>query len=431
MLQRLQRDSRIWRVRSGSVLVLAVLALVLASCDEPPQRAVPPGAVRDTVTATPTVAPSVDPAASGTLIERPVLERELPPAEQIFFTQGGDVWRAPVDDEPEPVTEGESVADFSASAIGDRVAILSVERDVLTGAERAQPSIRLADGGTVFELADDENAIDLEDLSPIESIALTPSGDALAMTHQNGAVSLVTLAGNVEQLLDPGEGQQPGELSWSSDGRFLTYLDPWMPNEPSALYLLMPEQGTHQLLAEPGGEGYGVTQASWVPGTSQIIYVKASGSTIPHGGDVFLFDATSGEQRLLLSSSAIAPVGGAVDLAVSPDGRTAALTGFAPGDEYPSFVGMWLLDLPGGEWEELELQPEGVVSDLWWLGDDLLLRTIDEPRTRLPGTYTGQETFSLLSYDPESGELDERYTYDDPMDGPEDGEEIWRRILNQ
>lgn len=403
---------------------LVILAGIAAACDDSVERAVSPDSVRRLVTTVSDEnAEATDADETAGFIEQPVLEQVLPPAERVYFTQGGDVWRAPVDGEPLPVTRDEPVIDFSASANGNRVAILRIERDAGGGAERAMPSIRLPDGETLIDLTALRADFDIDQLSPIESLAMAPVGDQLAMTHRDGSVSLVTIAGDVEQVLEPGDGR-PGRLDWSSDGRFLAYLDPWLPNEPSALYLLIPERGIRQVLVQPSQGGYGVVQASWIPGTSKIVYIKASESTIPNGGDVFVVDATTGERQLLLSSSEIAPVAGAVDLAVSPDGETVGITGFAPGNEYPTFSGIWLFTLPGGDHYELTVDFDGVVTDLWWLGERLMFRSIDEPRTALPGTYTGQEAFTLYTYDPRTGGLEERYTAGDEDAGSDESDDL-------
>jgi hypothetical protein len=398
--------------RGTLVGLLIILTLLLSACDEDERRAVAPGAVSDRATA---VADDDDedpveaPRTQGSPLENGVLGIALPRAERVYFARGGEVWQIPVEGDPAPVLSDAGVAGFSPSATGHRLAVL--ERELRDDDEREHTmlSLVLPGGFPMFELSENDDFVDVDGLSLIDSIALTPAGNTLAMTHQNGAMTMVTFDGNAQQLIDPELGRNPGRLEWSSDGRFIAYLDPWLPNEPSGLYVLVPETGVRQVLVSSPEEGTGVGRAKWIPGTSHLVYTRSSGSTIPHGGDVFVVDALTGEQQLLLSSGEIAPVAGAVDLAVSPDGEIAALTAFIPGDEYPAFAGLWTIDLLTGDLERVPVEGGHSVTDIWWLGDNLLYRVIDEPRSKLPGIYTGLEDFRLLEYDPRTSRTTERF----------------------
>lgn len=335
----------------------------------------------------------------------------LPASRRVFFANGNDLWQIPEDGSPETVAEDLTIASYSSSATGDRLAVLSLERDA-DDQERMEVTVFLPDGSSLFRLSSMVAAIQETEISTIEAVAMNPAGDAMALTHQTGAMMLVTLDGEVRRLLEPSIEDRPGRLTWSSDGVFLAYLDPWLPNEPSSLYAHVPARDIRQALVHPNSEGHGVVRARWIPGTPYVVMVKSSGSTIPHGGDMFLVDAETGRQELLMSSGEIAPVAGIVDIAPSPDGVWLASTGFVPGEEYPRFGGLWMTNLQSGIRNEIELDGDGSVTDLWWLGDNLLVRTIDEPQTSLPGTYTGRESFRLLEIDPETGEVDERFVSD-------------------
>jgi hypothetical protein len=220
------------------------------------------------------------------------------------------------------------------------------------------------------------------------------------------------LDGEVVQLLEPNPDQNPGRLEWSSDGQFIAYLDPWLPSEPSSLYVMQPESGIRQVLVRSSEDGHGVTRAQWIPGTSSIVFAKTSSSTIAVGGDLFLIDAMSGEQQLLVPAGQFAPVAGAVDIAVSPGGDKVALTVFVPGAERPQFAGVWIVGLVSEEMTHVPVDVGDSVTDLWWLGDNLLLRAIENPRSKLPGLYTGLEEFTLLEYDLETGEFFEHVVED-------------------
>lgn len=401
------------RSRLVVAVLLTTLAFAITACDEEEHRAIAPGPVRDLSTApannverSQTEEPQTlfDPLKDG------VSGIDLPRADRVYFTNGGDIWQAPIDQEPAAVITDSNVAGFSPSATGHRLAVLGLERDEDDDEERSVLSLVLPSGSPIFDLSEVEGAEQLDDVSPIESIALTPSGNTLAMTHRNGALTIASLDGQVQQLIHPNEERRPGDLHWSSDGHLIAFLDPWLPNEPSGLYVLVPETGVRQVLVGVSEKGHGVEAATWIPGTSYLVYTKSSGSTISHGGDMFVVNALTGERQLLLSSGEIAPVAGVVDLAVSPDGEVVALTTFVPGDERPEFAGLWTVDLSTGDRLRVPVNRGQSVTDIWWLGENLLYRAVAEPRTRLPGVYTGVEDFELVEYDPDSGVTRERFT---------------------
>jgi hypothetical protein len=406
------------------LLLAGILLVPLTACEED-QRAVPPGAVRDVSTpvANDSEGASNEDAAFTGLVAGEFSAQILPQAERAYFAIGGDLWQLPQTGQPQSVAENLTIASYSASATGDELALLSIDREDDTAEEQTRLTLLDPDGESLFELEDLEPDVDLEQMSPIESIALSPSGDELAMTHRNGAMTLATVDRGVRQLLPPSLDARPGRISWSADGAFITFLDPWMPDEPSALYVIVPEEDSVQRLVAPTPDGRGVVRAKWIPGTPYIVMIKSSDSTIRHGGDLFLIDAETGRQELLMSSGEIAPVAGVVDVAPSPDGTWLAATGFVPGDEYPGFAGLWVINLQSGLRMEIELEDRASVTDLWWLGEDLLIRTIDEPRTSLPGTYTGREDFRLLEIDPDTGRSTQRYAEEEEIDSENDDDD--------
>jgi hypothetical protein len=405
-------------IRFGACVLVAFACFLLTACEEEP-GAVPPSSVRDVATF---VADSDD-AATDSDGETGIRELgdfhlstdTLSPADRVYFVYGDDLWQIKDDGDIGIVAEDLTIVSYSASATGDRLAILFLERDE---SDREEPGITIleSDGEVLFSLSDFDGEFDLNQMSPIQSIAMSPAGESMALTHQNGAMTLVTLEGELKQLLPPSIEHQPGRLAWSVDGQFLIYLDPWMPDEPSSLFVMVPGRDIRQELVQATSDGEGVVRARWIPGSTYVAVIRASGSTISHGGDLFLVDVETGRQELLMSSGEIAPVAGLVDIAPSPDGEWLAATAFVPGDDYPRFAGLWMINLRSGLSSEIEAVGNGVVTDLWWLGDNLLVRTVDEPRTSLPGTYTGREDFRLLEIDPDNGRVTERYPDEDADD---------------
>jgi hypothetical protein len=395
----------------GACVLFASACFLLAACEEEP-GAVPPSSVRDVAT----FVAGADDAAADSDGETGIREigdfhfsrDTLPAADRVYFIYGDDLWEIEGDGDTGIVAEDLTIVSYSASATGDRLAILFLERDE-SGRDQPEITILEPDGEVMVSLSEFDGEFDLSKMSPIQSIAMNPAGESLALTHQNGAVTLVTLEGEIKQLLQPSIEHQPGRLAWSMDGQFIAYLDPWMPDETSSLFVMVPGRDIQHALVHATSDGEGVVRARWIPGSSYIAVIRSSGSTISHGGDLFLVDVETGNQELLMSSGEIAPVAGLVDIAPSPDGEWLAATAFVPGDVYPRFAGLWMIDLQRGMNSEIETVRNGVVTDLWWLGDDLLVRTVDEPRTSLPGTYTGREEFRLLEIDPVSGRVSERY----------------------
>ena len=395
-------DNRAQVTYSGGV-VLALLGLVLFvlnACEDDPGAPPEPGAVSQMATAVADSNGDADDPDGGfqALGDFEFATDPLPEAGQIYFSVGSDLWKLPEQGEPARVTGDLSIASYSFNAIGDALAVLSLDRD--DDRELAEVSILDEDGDAQFELSSEDS----EHLRAIESVALNPTGDALALTQQDGAMSLIMLDGEVSPLLHASIQHRPGRLSWSSDGQFLAYLDPWMPDEASSLYVHVPARDIRQQIVQPGSDGHGVIRARWIPGTPYIVMIKDSGSTISHGGDLFLVDVETGRQELLKSSGSIAPVAGLVDIVPSPDGEWLAVTGFVPGDEHPGFAGLWLINLQSGLEEEIDVENGATITDLWWLGDDLVVRAIERPETSLPGTYTGREPFRLLEILPGCGQ---------------------------
>ncbi|TVR73904.1 MAG: hypothetical protein EA415_06685 [Sphaerobacteraceae bacterium] len=394
----------------GVGLFLAPLAglVMLAACLDDP-GAPPPGAF---TSSTPT--PSENgagfddqPDGYSGLGDFEFSTDSLPPAERIYFAYGEDIWQIDQSGDVSEVTSDLQVAGFSSSASGDLLAVLHLERD--GDDEAIELSVFDDDAEEIFSLDSIPTEYDIRQIGSIDSVVISPTGSSLAVTFQNGAMSLVSLDGEVRQLLQPSGAIQPGRLSWSSDGQFLAYLDPWMSGEQSSLYVQVTARDLREPLADAGESAQGILRARWVPGSPYVVFVKSSGSTISNGGDLFMVDAESGRQELLMSAGEIAPVAGIVDIAPSPDGEWLAATGFVPGDDHPAFAGLWIKNLQSGLRTEIDLDSSDPVTDLWWFGDELLVRTIDEPRTSLPGTYTGREGFRLLQIDPESGDVSERF----------------------
>jgi hypothetical protein len=392
-------------------MALSILAVaVLASGCEEDQRAIPPGVVRQSPTAIPDQEVS-DSQGMGGIRDDDATGMTLPNALWVYFTHGGDVWRLPINGDPEPVIQTQSVVAVSPSALGDRLAAITVQPGDESDEERTVFSILDPDGSVALEIENVQEHLDEFDLDWIEDLALAPAGDVLALSHSSGAISVITMTGEIQVVIAPESGPQPGTLQWSADGNFLAYLDPWMPNQPSSLYVAVPESGVRQVMAHAARNQYGVISAAWVPGTTYLAYVASSGSTIPHGGDLFLVDILDGERTLLLSSGSFAPVAGLVDIAVSPHGRQLAATIYVPGDQRPAFHSLYLIDTITGEREIVPVERNHAVTDLWWLGGKLVYRAIDEPRTARPGLYTGLEAYILVEYDPETGETRQRHAY--------------------
>jgi hypothetical protein len=400
----------------GTALVLLSSGLILSGCEEEP-GAVPPASVERVATFVADPDEQDDPDQDGISGIEDVgdfdfSEVTLPNARFVFFMHGDELWRIGQNSEPEVLLDDLMIGGFSASSRGDRVAILHFERDD-AGAEHGLVSIVDSRGEAVIDATEASEAFDLSQLSPIQTLAMRPDGEALALTHQNGAMTLVELDGSAHELLPASIEHQPGRISWSSDGQFLAYLDPWMPDEPSSLYVTIPGRDIRLSLMDASTDEDGIVRARWIPGTTFVVAVRSTGSTIAHGGDLFLIDAETGRRELLMSSGTIAPVAGLADIEPSPDGQWLAATGFVPGENYPAFAGLWLIDLESGHRIEIELEGTGSVTDLWWLGEDLLIRMIDTPQTSLPGTYTGREPFRLVEIDPSTGSTTERYPVTD------------------
>ncbi|MEX2426388.1 MAG: hypothetical protein WD401_06455 [Thermomicrobiaceae bacterium] len=344
----------------------------------------------------------------------------LPAAERIYYPDGGDLWQISETGAPELVTGTRTIASFSSSANGHRLAVLTVEPGEDSGQEQSRLSVVGSDGEVLFDPDDMEAGVRLEDSSPVESVSMSPSGDVLSVTHQSGAMTLLTLDGDSDQLMPPSLEHRPGRISWSADEQFIAFLDPWLPDEPSSLRVMVLGEDEVQTVVEPSPDGHGVVRAKWIPGTPYLVVIRESGSTISHGGNLFLIDIDTGRQELLMSSGEIAPVAGIVDVVPSPDGEWLAATGYVPGDEYPEFAGLWLINLESGLRISVALENDFSVTDMWWLDDQLLVRVIDDPRTSLPGTYTGREDFALLEIDPATGGSSERYSrIDDSQDDDE------------
>lgn len=396
---------------SGAVLIaLIVIALfLLSACEDDPGAPPDPGAVSRMATSVANAPEEEDDENAGfqTLGDFEFSTDPLPEAERIYFSVEGDIWQLSEQGDPEQVTDDLSIASYSFSAIGDSLGVLSL--DLNGDRETVAISILDEDGDIGLDMTDD----DATELRSSESLAMSPRGDAVVVTHQDGAMTLITDDGEMRSLLHASIQYRPGRVAWSADGQFLTYLDPWLPNEASSLYVHVPARDIRQEIVQPDSEGYGVVRARWIPGTPYIVMIKDSDSTISHGGDLFLVDIETGRQELLKSSGSIAPVAGIVDVVPSPDGEWLAVTGFVPGDEYPGFAGLWLINLQSGLEEEIEFDNGGAVTDVWWLGDDLVVRSIDQPETSLPGTYTGREQFRLLEIDPTDGSVEERYSSND------------------
>jgi WD40 repeat protein len=397
------------RIITGALLLTGALAL--SGCEDDPGAPPRPGAVSQMATA---VADPPDDEASAEFeglgdFEFP--SAPLPPADYMYFSYGRDVWQLSVSGEPEQVTDDLAVHGFSSNAQGDRLAVLSSGNEG-PGNDEISVTVIDAQGSEVFELSDLVEDGIATTLQSIDSVSMSPSGDRFATTQTDGGMSLITLDGELQSLLQPSIDHRPWRLAWSSDGQFLAYLDPWMTGSPSSLVVHVPARDIRQPLVRPGSDDHGVIRARWVPGTPYIVMVRESGSTIPGGGDLFLVDAETGRQELIMSSGAIAPVAGVVDIASSPDGTWLAATGYVPGEDHPGFAGLWLINFNSGLQSEIEINSGEHVTDLWWLGEALIVRTISEPQTSLPGTYTGRESFRLLEIDPESGDVSERYASD-------------------
>jgi hypothetical protein len=405
------KQAQRWIASLPSVLLIS-LSFLLTGCEDGP-GAFPPSSFDDIATHT---ADSEEDEGSGSSVMTGLTDvgdfdfstDPLPDAQALYFMNGDELWTLDAGGDPEPVADDLTIAGYSASAEGDRVAVLHMERDS-GGDEHGVVSILSASGEVLFDLSELDEGFNVSQISPIQTLSMRPDGDSLVVTHQNGAMTLVMLDGDVRQLLPPSIEQQPGRITWSADGQFLAYLDPWMPNEPSSLFITVPGREIRLSLMEASGDDDGIIRARWIPGTNRIAVIRSTGSTISHGGDLFLIDVENGQRELVMSSGAIAPVAGLVDLEPSPDGSWLAATGFVPGVEFPRFGGLWMINVQSGVSTEIDLENAAAVTDLWWIDGALVVRVIDEPQTSLPGAYTGRESFRLVEIDPRDGETTELY----------------------
>lgn len=401
----IERRLRRERVRPGwRWLAIALLVpALLAGCtdlDEPP--VVPP-----TLPASPgaSLLPRTPTATPEPTISAPVVS-PLPSPQRIYFTHGGDLWQLPLDNLAAPVISGSNLLAFAPSPDGERVAVALQENTGEPGQRAEEFAIVNADSTVALQLSTPDDAF--SDPEGVQAIAWSPNGEALALAAQDGALAIVGTDGSVQLLLPPHAESAPGALQWSPDGQTLSYLDPLRPGEATALSTVSVVDGERRLLVE-GSEQAAVHAAVWLPGRHQIAYVLGSPSRVENGGDLFAISPDEGTPMLLVSAGNFAPVAGVVAVAASQSGRYLAFTVFVPGPERPDFQSLWVMELSTREMTEVPVARGQSVTDLWWAGEQLIYRQIDESQVVVPAAYTGTEPFALVQYDPATGASDERY----------------------
>lgn len=402
-VQAVARDPRRLLVRWLTLLL--ALTPIMACTDDLDQRAVLPGEV--IVRATPAGQPgarSSPTARTGGLTEN---VPPLPERQRIFFTRQGDLWQLPVNDGAGAVVTGRDILAFSASPTGEQVAV-AVE------VEGKQEFLLLnADGSTALRINPEEQP-PLATGGETLSIAWSPQGSTIALSREDGSITVVNDGGIARQIVPPRAGARPGALSWSPDGRMLAFLDPSLPSQATSLWVVSREGGDLKRLVEAQSPSHSVKTMSWVPASHSIVYVQATPGAVGFAGDIFLMDVTNGRPRLLQPAGQFAPVAGAHALAVTADGSALAFTVFVPGEGRQRFHGLWLHDFESGRLTQISTAPGEAVADLWWAAGQLFYRAIPEVNVSMAGVYTGVEPFALRQIAPLQGSKTpiERYRSD-------------------
>lgn len=326
-------------------------------------------------------------------------------ARRVFFTRGGDLWQLPPEGSATPIITGRNLLAFAASPDGERVAVVS-EADIGVGGQANEEfAVVAADGTPVLRTLIPSVGSARE---TVRSIAWTADGRAVAMARADGSITLVGDDGTMRLLVPPQPGHAPGALAWSPSGRTLAYLDPTGASAPASLHAVSIEGGADRVLVRGSARG-AVLAAAWLPDGGSLAFVLSTTGMVEGSGDIFTIDPDGGAPTLLVSASQFAPVAGVAGLAVSPSGQYLAFTVAVPGPEHAAFQSLRLLDRASGKVVEVPVRRDQTVVDLWWVGNQLVYRTIEDANVVVPGVYSGTEPFILLQFDPSTGEIQQRY----------------------
>ncbi len=403
-----------WPRAVGTVVILCSV-LVLSACSEDfDQRAVQPGqvAISASQTSIPAYAqPSslASPSAIGTAATPATAVNSspngstaanVPMAEWIYFTRGGDLWQIPAQSgNPAPVLAGHNILAYAPSPDGSQVAVIYLSTDKN---EEHLADLK-SDGSSVVDVALKIPSDDKGDRGgDIQSIAWSPNGNLVAVARQDGSISTVTKDGTISQIVPPDAKRFAGALSISPDGSTLLFLDPALPDRSTSLYSVSLNGGTVHKLVDGGSTGEPVMSATWLP-NSRIAYVQKAASSPTGTGDLFIIDTTTAKNRLVVAAAQFAPVAGVANAVFSRDGHWAAFTIYVPSNAGSQFYGLWLLDVQSGSMRQITVNAGDAVTDLWWGKETLIYRTIAAASAIQPQRYTGIEPFSLYSLSPSGG----------------------------
>ena len=415
----------------GRVLVLGLAVLVGGCVDDTdtsgPQFATDPRPTREptapVIVTQPPAAPTPSPVP-----RRPFAELVVPRGapDRIYFTAGPELWTVdPEGASPSRVfspAAGSTIAATSPSPSSDRVAVLvtdaggtgSVRIVAADGREVARFDAladRLGEGGSLASpvagspgplqpvpgvlLATPAAASPAAGTAVPISVDWSPQGDQLLVGFDRGGPIAIPISGEgeVRTLVASEATQAVHGAAWSPTGEQVAFLtgEEERGYDRLAIADIGPAADSPRpLVTTPADRA--VVDFAWLPDGRALLFTEGD-ATEAHATNTDLWRITTsgGKRTLVASAGSAAPVADVALVAPSPDGRAVAYTVEVPGDPAPVFHSLWIRDLAANQAYPVVLEPEAVVTELWWTSAGLVFRAADAGG----GSGAGEATFGL------------------------------------
>lgn len=404
---RLQALLRVTAFAAAALLLALISACDLEDDDGAAESTIPLDELPGTIaigfepTATPSPEPTPTPEAwLQTLYES---GKTLPPAGQIFFRNGPDLWLLDSDLTATPVLTDQRLGPIASASDGSRAAAVILT----TQGTRSAEEIRLVEpDGTLSEpIYGPEITSGPVANPPVTRIAWSPSGDRLSLALADGSLLIIPTDPNNDEItpvqaLEPQGENAIEKLVWAPAGNALAALV--RDDAGAGVLYLVSADGSEQLEVTPNQS---FTAVDWLPGRARLAITETSTDTANVFAGSVLTTAPDGTDRtLLLSGGEFAPIVRISLLNASPDGRWLGLIVQMPGpDGEFQFQSLWLLDLETNFLRNVSVRRNVIVTDLWWSTAGPIWRgiIIENRDEELNETYDGTEPFIIGAYNTE------------------------------